>query len=140
VAAPAQTKLAGRYGTGRFSGIIGMSASSSQWGVTFTKNGRFRKDSKSLHTSSIGFGDNATHTASGHNDDESFAGGFGANFAVSTSQKRKNPNGAREGDYSINGYVLTLRYDNGKVARLPFFFGDAARKTLWFEGASMSRD
>lgn len=138
--APAQQKLAGRYGTGRFSGVIGMTASSSQWGVTFGKNGRFRKDSKSLTTSSMGFGDNATHTASGHNDDESFGGGFGATWAVSTSQKRKNPNGAREGDYSLNGYVLTLRYDNGKVARLPFFFGDAARKTLWFEGASMSRD
>ncbi len=140
VPSPAQAKIAGRYGTGRFSGVIGMMASSSQWGVTFDKNGRFRKDSRSLTTSSMGFGDNATHTASGSNDGESFAGGFGANFAFSTSQKAKNPNGAREGDYSLNGYVLTMRYDNGKVERLPFFFLDAARKGLWFEGSSMSLD
>ncbi len=138
VPSPAQQKLNGRWGTGRFSGIIGMSASSSQWGVTFGKNGRFRKDSRSLNTSSFGFGDNASHFSSGHNDDESFAGGFGANFAISSSQKLKNPNGNREGDYSINGYVLTLRFDNGKVKRLPFFFGDPSHKTIWFEGASMS--
>lgn len=137
---PAQTKLSGRYGTGRFSGMIGMTASSSQWGVTFSKTGRFRKDSSSLTTSSMGFGDNATNIASGSNDGESFAGGSGPGFAFSSSQKRKNPNGAREGDYSLNGYVLTLRYDNGKVARLPFFFVDAAHKGLWFEGSSMSRD
>ena len=138
VPSPAQQKLNGRWGTGRFSGIIGMSASSSQWGVTFGKNGRFRKDSRSLNTSSFGFGDNASHFSSGHNDDESFAGGFGQNFAISSSQKQKNPNGNREGDYSLNGYVLTLRFDNGKVKRLPFFFGDPSHKTIWFEGASMS--
>ncbi len=138
--APAQTKLAGRYGTGRFSGTIGMTASSSQWGVTVGKIGRFRKDSQSLTTSSMGFGDNQTNIASGSNDGESFAGGSGPGFAFSSSQKKKNPNGAREGDYSLNGYVLTLRYDNGKVARLPFFFTGADRKGLWFEGSTMTRD
>ena len=88
----------------------------------------------------MGFGDNQTNIASGSNDGESFAGGSGPGFAFSSSQKAKNPNGAREGDYSLNGYVLTLRYDNGKVARLPFFFGDDKRTSLWFEGASMSLD
>ncbi len=140
VPALAQAKLQGRYGTGRFSGMIGMTASSSQWGVTFGKNGRFRKDSHSLTTSNFGFGDNATQIASGSDDDGSFAGGSGPGFAFSSEQKKKNPNGAREGDYSINGYVLTLRYDNGKVARLPFFFTDGACKGLWFEGASLSLD
>ena len=139
-ASPAQQKLNGRWGTGSFSGVVGMSASSSQWGVTFGKNGRFRKDSRSLHTSSFGFGDQATHFSSGHNDDESFAGGFGANFAISSSQKKKNPNGNREGDYSLNGWVLTLRYDNGKIARLPFFFGSKTQSTLYFEGSTMSKD
>lgn len=137
--APSQVKLAGRWGTGRATNDI-ITSSYRLWGVTFTKSGRFRKDERGGSSSSIGFGDTATHTASGYDDEGSFGGGFGPNFAVSSSQKKKNPNGAREGDYSINGYVLTLRYDNGKVKRLPFFFVDPARKGLWFEGASMERD
>jgi hypothetical protein len=137
--ASAHVKLNGRWGTGRASNDI-ITSSYSLWGVTFTKGGRFRKDSRGGSTTSIGFGDSATRTASGYDDEGSFGGGFGPGFAVSSSQKKKNPNGAREGDYSINGYVLTLRYDNGKVARLPFFFVDKARKGLWFEGASMEFD
>ena len=137
---PPQVKLSGRWGTGSSSGIIGMSSSYALWGVTFSKNGRFRKDSRGGSSSSMGFGDTATHVNSGYDDEGSYVGASGQSFAMSSSQKKKNPNGAREGDYSLNGYVLTLRYDNGKIARLPFFFLDAARKGLWFEGASMSRD
>jgi hypothetical protein len=137
--APAHLKLSGRWGTGRASNDI-ITSSYSLWGVTFTKNGRFRKDSRGGSSTTIGFGDQATRTASGYDDEGSFGGGSGPGFAVSSSQKKKNPNGAREGDYMLNGYVLTLRYDNGKVVRLPFFFRDAGRKGLWFEGASMEFD
>jgi len=138
--APAQTKLQGRYGTGRSSGIIGMSSSYALWGVTFTKDGRFRKDRRGGSSSTFGFGDDATHVNSGYDDEGSFASGTGENFVVASERKKKNPNGAREGDYSLNGYVLTLRYDNGKVARLPFFFTGADQKGLWFEGASLFTD
>jgi len=137
--APAQTRLTGRYGTGRSSANM-ISGSYSLWGVTFDPNGRFIKDGRGGSSSSLGYGDQATHTNSGYDDDGSFVGSSGPNFALSSEQKKKNPNGAREGDYSLNGYVLTLRFDNGQVKRLPFFFGDASRKSLWFEGASLSLD
>ena len=140
IAAPAQVKLQGRWGTG--SSSTGFVSSYALWGVSFDKNGRFRKDSRG-GSSSIGYADadgNVPMTSSGYDDSGSYAGASGANYAIATSSKRKNPNGSREGDYSINGWVLTLRYDNGKVKRLPFFFANKSQKTLWFEGSSMSRD
>lgn len=140
LAAPAQVKLEGRWGTGTSSGVIGFSSSYALWGVTFTKGGRFRKDRRGGSSSSMGFGDTATHVNSGYDDNGSYVGASGPSFVMSSEQKKKNPNGNREGDYSINGWVLTLRYDNGDVARLPFFFLDASRKVLWFDGSSMSLD
>jgi len=139
--APAQTKLQGRYGTGSSSGIIGMASSYALWGVTFSNGGRFAKDSHG-GSSSIGLPDmngDVAMTSSGYDENGSYAGASGPGYAIA-SEKKKNPNGNREGDYSLSGYVLTLRYDNGKVARLPFFFGDAARKTIYFEGSTMSLD
>lgn len=138
VASAAQQKLAGRWGTGRASNNIIVS-SYALWGVTFSKTGRFKKDSRGGSSSSIGFGDLATNTFSTYDDEGSVVSGSGPNHVFSSEQKKKNPNGSREGDYSLNGYVLTLRFDNGKVKRLPFFFGDNSHKTIWFEGASMSK-
>ncbi|RYG63713.1 hypothetical protein EON80_20665, partial [bacterium] len=57
--APAQVKLAGRWGTGRASNDI-ITSSYRLWGVTFTKTGRFRKDERGGSSSSLGFGENAT--------------------------------------------------------------------------------
>lgn len=139
VAAPTQIKLQGRWGTGTSS--TGYVSSYALWGVSFDKNGRFKKDSRG-GSSSIGLPNADGYVpmvSSGYDDSGSYAGASGQGYAVATS-KKNNPNGAREGDYSINGWVLTLRFDNGKVKRLPFFFVDKTRKTLWFEGSSMSRD
>ena len=142
--APPQTKLAGRYGTASSSANL-MGGSYSFWGVTFDKNGRFKKDNRGGSS----YGVNTPGMASvitQYDDEGSFVGANGnnmngpTNFALSSETKKKNPNGAREGDYSLNGYVLMLRYDNGDVTRLPFFFADSARKIIWFEGNRMTLD
>lgn len=137
--APAQLRLAGRYGTGWAENAI-IYSSYAIWGVTFNKAGRFIKDRRGGSSS----GNNAPEGSmpavnSAYDDTGSVTSATGAGFAFASSRK-KNPNGDREGTYSINGYTLTLRYDNGKVARLPFFFSDKARKLLWFEGDTMSLD
>jgi len=137
--APAQTRLQGRYGTGRSSGDF-MNSSWALWGVTFSPGGRFSKDSRGGASSNIGFGDSATHANTVYDDEGSSTSATGESFVVASERKKKNPNGAREGDYSLNGYVLTLRYDNGKVARLPFFFTGTDHKGLWFEGASLFKE
>ena len=142
--APAQTKLAGRYGAGNSSANL-MGSSYSMWGVTFDPTGRFKKD----NSGGSSYGVNTPGMASvvtQYDDEGSFVGANGnnmngpTNFTLSSETKKKNPNGAREGDYSLNGWVLTLRYDNGAVTRLPFFFADSARKAIWFEGNRMTLD
>ena len=122
-----------------------MGSSYSMWGVTFDKNGRFKKDSSG--GSSYGVNNPGMASVVTQYDDEgSFVGAngnnmnTGTNFVLSSETKKKNPNGAREGDYSLNGWVLTLRYDNGAITRLPFFFADSARKAIWFEGNRMTLD
>ena len=142
--APPQTKLTGRYGAGSSSANL-MGSSYSMWGVTFDPTGRFKKDS----SGGSSYGVNTPGMASvvtQYDDEGSFVGANGnnmngpTNFTLSSETKKKNPNGAREGDYSLSGYVLTLRYDNGQVTRLPFFFADSARKAIWFEGNRMTLD
>ena len=142
--APPQTKLAGRYGAGSSSADL-LGSSYSMWGVTFDKNGRFKKDNRG--GSSYGVNNPGMASVITQYDDESsFVGANGnnlngpTNFTLSSETKKKNPNGAREGDYSLSGWVLTLRYDNGQVTRLPFFFVDGARKAIWFEGNRMTLD
>ena len=143
--APTQFKLAGRYGTASSSANL-MGGSYSFWGVTFDKIGRFKKDNRGGSS----YGVNTPGVASvitQYDDEGSFVGANNnnmtnspTNYTLSSATKKKNPNGAREGDYSLDGYVLTLRYDNGDVTRLPFFFGDSARKVIWFEGNRMTLD
>ena len=54
--------------------------------------------------------------------------------------QNKIAGGDLKGAYSMDGYALTLRYDNGKVTRTPFFYGDKTRDTLWMEGQRMVLD
>ena len=54
--------------------------------------------------------------------------------------KSSKSGGALAGTYAINGYAMTLRYDDGGVTRTPFFFGDVTRDTLWMEGHRMVLD
>lgn len=130
----AQTRLEGRYAAVR-TGF----QSHQFWGVTFGKNGRFSKDSRGgVSTGNIpiegGLTPNVTTTWDDGGSGTSITGG---GVGGGTFQKQ-NPNGDRQGAYSINGYTITLRYDNGKVERLPFFFNGTGRQQVWFEGGLLS--
>lgn len=130
--APAQLKLNGYYRAASSTSTV-MSSSLSIWGVTFDKDGRFRKTSSG---SSIIGSPNAIGGVTTTATNENGTSVAGENFAI-TSKKKNNPLGDREGDYSLNGYTLTLRYDNGRVERLPFFFRGPSRNELWFEGSTL---
>lgn len=120
-------RLNAYYGTASSSSMGAMGGSFAYWGVTFKGNGRFEKHSRG--GSSFSGGENGVSVMSGY--DNTGSGAIGGGVSVVTT---KNPNGDHEGTYSLNGYTLTLRYDNGQVARMPFFFSDAAHKQAWFEG------
>ena len=137
-AAQSGQRLHGHWGAGSSSASLAGS-SYRLWGVSFTRDGRFRKDNR-------GGASNGTFMQSGgqmavntqYDDNGSVTAATGENIAV-IGKRKNNPNGDREGTYSIKGYTMTLRYDNGQVQRLPFFFTGPSQKTLWFEGNQLAR-
>ena len=133
------TGLQGRWGTGSSEASIAGS-SYRLWGVTFTRDGRFKKDNRGGTTNGTFMQQGGQMAINSTYDDEgSVTSATNSNIAV-MRKRRSNPNGDKEGTYSINGYSLTLNYDNGSVARLPFFFGDPTHETLWFEGNQLALD
>ncbi len=130
-------RLAGRFGTGSSSASLAGS-SYALWGVTFTKDGRFKKDSRGGSGNSTFMqqgGQPAIHST--YDDNGSVTSATGGDFAV-VSKNKRNPNGDREGSYAIQGYTMVLRYDNGTVARIPFFYTMADKSTVWFEGNQLA--
>ena len=109
------------------------------WGVTFTRDGRFVKDNRggsssgSLGTTMNDFSVNSTY------DDDGSVTSFSSPGAVGYAKNKKRGS-SRAGTYTINGYTLTLHYDSGKTAQLPFFFEDAKRDQVYFEGALLAHD
>ncbi len=137
---PADLRFIGRYGSGETSGSA-LGSSFRLWGVTFTAEGRFQKDERG------GYGSNAITSSmpggvavnTGYDDEGSFVGASGESFALSNSTK-KRPKNNRSGSYSVNGYTMTLKLEDGGTIRLPFFFTEKNRKSIWFEGAVLSKD
>jgi hypothetical protein len=118
-----------------------MGSSYRLWGVTFGKDGRFVKDQRG-GTGNSQFmqsgGQAAINTA--YDDEGSVTSAAGNGVVVVSKRGKRVPDGHRKGRYEIDGYTMTLRYDNGIVVRMPFFFGDADHTTLWFEGNRLGRD
>ena len=132
-------RLNGHWGAGSSTSNM-MGGSYRLWGVTFTHEGRFLKDD------SGGYGSSQSMQSAGgpeistqYDEHGSSTQVLGGNFTVGT-QHKKNPNGDRSGTYTISGYTMTLRYDNGQVERTPFYFVDAGHRELSFEGATLGRD
>ena len=131
--APAGTKLSGRFGAVR-SYSYGFGGSYSFWGATFDTKGRFRKDGRGGSSTNTAGIEGIPTVTTGYDESGSSVVGHSDGVGISSIRK-KNPNGGNEGDYSVSGYVMTLRFDNGNVERIPFFFRGADRKEILFEGS-----
>ena len=132
IPAPAGTKLSGRFGAVR-SSSWGFGGSYSYWGASFTPDGRFSKDSRGGSPTNTAGIEGVPTVTTGYDENGSAVVGQAGGVGISSIKKR-NPNGDREGDYAVSGYTMTLRFDNGTVARIPFFFRRADRKAILFEG------
>ncbi len=137
--APPGQHLSGRFGTGETSGSSVFGGSYRLWGVTFTPAGRFLKDSRGGASSgSLGQTMNGTSVDTTYDDDGSYTSAITPSTVVGAGNKK--PAGHRGGTYSLSGYVLTLHYDDGRVARLPFFFTSPKHDQIYFEGANLAFD
>jgi hypothetical protein len=132
-------RLDGSWSSGETSGSSFFANSWRSWGVDFTQSGTFKKfESGGSSNGSIAQA-GGTSVFTVYDDDGSAVSADtpGAFVGISKDKKRGSN---RAGTYEINGYAITLHFGNGKVKRLPFFFGDPERNNLYFEGTNLNRD
>jgi hypothetical protein len=145
---PAGTRLDGSYSRGSFHGSLALGGTSFKNAIRFTKDGRFERSHSSLSSSGSVAAtlNNAVISASSHGDgsgSSSTGGGtVGGPFGtVGAGSTRKADDGAsRRGRYELNGFVLSLHYDDGRQERLLSFpvWGD--HKTVYVGNGSLSLD
>lgn len=133
------TRLEGRWGTGE-SSVNLMNSSYRLWGIRFGKDGQFIKDNRG-GTGTSQFMQTGTGTAihSTYDDKGSYTSATGRNFVIGRG-KKAGPDAHRKGTYSIEGYTLVLRFENGKVVRMPFFMKQNKYRDMWFEGYILAKD
>jgi hypothetical protein len=128
-------RLQGRFQKASSFQIPGGAGSVSYRGITFTRAGRFETDFFNFVAGSTGFGDDRVTTGAMADDEGSSSSVSGPNFGGGTSTRSNRPKAERSGTYEIDGYTLLLRFDDGKIERLPFFFAYDGRDSIWFRGA-----
>lgn len=109
--------------------------------VSFSKDGRFwmRSDGSTVGgVGSAGTG-NAVHGAITRTDDASTSTVGGTNFGGGASASRPSTEADRSGTYRLDGYAIELRFDSGRVSRLPYYVRED-RKAIWFAGREMTLD
>ena len=131
-------RLNGRFETSSSFQIPGGAGSVSHRGITFTPDGRFRTDFSNQTGGTMGYGEQTVAAQTISDDEGSSTSVSAANFGGGSTRKRPNSMADRSGGYGIAGYVLVLKYDNGRVERLPFFFNNAKRNEIWFRDATYS--
>ncbi len=131
-------RLDGRFENASSYSVIGGPSSVSFSGIRFTRDGRFETDFLNMIGMTSGFGDEQITTQSVADDEGASSAVAGPNFGGGSTSRTNNPKANRMGRYEIDGYTLLLRYDNGKVERLPFYFLYEDRSAIWFRGAAYS--
>ncbi len=103
--------------------------------LQFNKDGTFRTSRSSFAGSSAGHGDTSSTVSTSTNDK-------GSQTALpvpsgGTSSKTGVTDADLTGTYEIDGYTLTLNYNNGQIRR-SFFYVTPDREQIWFEGGELA--
>jgi len=108
----------------------------SRWGVKLQSDGRFEK-SQAGGMYAAGAPGTEVVTSTTYDNDGAVTSTSAPGVAIGVQRKNSNQ-GNKSGRYEIDGYAITLRYDNGMVERQPFFI-DGSRKSIWFDGSMLTR-
>jgi len=109
------------------------SASWQNWSVEFSADGTFRQSSSGGVGASVG-----GVTGVGVRDDKGSATSVGgANVGGGASSSTGVTDADLTGHYTIDGWSITLHYNNGKIQHA-FFYTDATRDNVWFRGRELN--
>jgi hypothetical protein len=106
--------------------------------IQFGRDGRFARSSGGGIVGSMGADADAVAGSVTHDDDSSSASIGSSTAGGGSSRRRASTLPDRSGSYHLDGYTLELRYDSGRVERLPFA-ATADRDNLYFNGEELSR-
>ncbi|HEY8881036.1 MAG TPA: hypothetical protein VIN03_25920 [Roseateles sp.] len=145
---PKDSRLDGYFSRGSFSGSLVLGGTSSKRAIKFTRDGRFERSYSSFSGSGTMAAtlNNAVISASSHGDGKgssSTGGGTvgGPSGTVGAFSSKKQDDGAgRRGRYQLNGFVLTLDYDDGHQERLLSFPVHEDGKTVYVGDGSLVLD
>lgn len=130
-------RLAGVYEGASSYAIPGGAAAWSNWGLALDRDGRFRRWKSGGAGGSVQGGEHTTTTGAAWDDKGSASVVSAPNFGGGSSSTTGVTDADLQGTYVIDGWSMELRYDSGRVQR-GFFFTDAERRNIWFEGAELS--
>ena len=145
---PKDTRLAGSFSRSQFKGSVVLGGTSSTRGIRFTKDGRFERSFQALSSTGTLQAINGTVIAgssSGDGQGSSRMGGgtvgTGTGTVGATSSKRTTDDGAsRRGRYQLDGFALTLIYDDGHQERLLSFPVQDDRRSIFVGDGSYDLD
>ncbi len=107
------------------------------WGVQMNKDGTFKRNSHGSAGGVLGYGDTAVGTHGVYDDKGSSTSVSADNFGGGSSSSTGVTDADLTGTYEIDGYTLTLKYNNGQTIRSFFYVSDDATD-IWFEGDELS--
>lgn len=119
--------------SGESHGTVGLWQSQ---GLRLNSNGTFKRSSSSGGGGTAGSGDTAASVHSATTDKRSQTVTSSPAGGVSTSRRTGVTDADLTGSYEIDGYTLTLKYNNGWVERSFFYISDHG-KAIWFEGKQL---
>ncbi|MEJ2621640.1 MAG: hypothetical protein P8163_15680 [Candidatus Thiodiazotropha sp.] len=135
---PPGTRLEGIWSDSSSYSSLGYS-SSSFWGVTLDKQGRFRKYRNSMMQAGGMSGGGGPLVTSTSNNEGSALSVIGNSVGGGSSRKNSSPEAKRSGSYYFDGYNLTLSFDSGLVKRVATFTTGENYHSIWFDGGDLSR-
>lgn len=131
-------RLDGDFGMASTSTMIASGYSSVRWwGIKLRKNGRFLKYRHGSTQSGGVPGMSALSTVA-WDDEGAVASTLSKSVTVMSKSKTAGSGADRMGTYELDGFRLTLKFDDGRVEHHATFT-DSAENSVWFNGSNLSK-
>ena len=132
------TQLDGDFGSAATEIMMASNYSSVRfWGIKFSQNGRFLKY-RHGSTQIGGTPGLEALTTAVWDDEGAVASTLGSNVTMTSKSKNQRLLTDRMGTYELDGYRLTLKFDDGHTEQHGTFT-DKDGKAVWFEGSSLGK-
>ena len=130
------TKLTGDFGMASTEVNLAANYSSvRRWGIKLSANGRFLKY-RNGSTQIGGVPGMEALSTTAWDDEGSVTSTTSPNVTALSKRKKKGSGADRMGSYQLDGYRMTLTFDDGRIEHHATFT-DADQKSIWFQGTNL---